>query len=694
MLTSPARTLLSFACILLLFSTTSASAATSALLEEILVRGERQEPVEESLTVREVTESPARDLGEALLTVPGLSAVHKGAIANDIVLRGLQRDNINVLIDGVRLHGGCPSRMDPPSFHFDFAEVASVDVVKGPYDLEHPGSLGGLVNAVSKTPATGPHVNANFGYGSFDSLDASLVGSYGGTTLDGLIGYAYKTSDVPESGDGRRLTEIYPATSPNRYRPEAIDSRAYEINTLWGRGGFKLAKGRSDISYAWQDADHVLYPYLLMDADYDRTHRLNWTTRLEKLTDRLQSLEFQVFFNSVDHLMDDSLRESSRPSMMVTRPYMMQTDAETQTFGARLKSGLVAGPGILAVGLDAHRRAWDAVNTSAMWMSYAPQPMIPDVDIDHLGAFAEYSLPLSAAATLTGGARLDADKVEANALTPARLASLYQPYFGTGASNDTDFLEPSAHVRLSWRVVEPLELFFGAASVSRVPDQQELYIGLQRMMGKNWLGNPTLDASRNNQVDVGAKWSGSRLFASLSLFANRVSDYIYVVEQDDPDGTGPLIRARTYRNVDASFVGAEFSSQLALPFDLFAQASLSWVEAENEESGQPLAEIPPLSGRIALRRDNGIWFVELAERFADRQDRTDPSLNEEETPGWAVTDIKAGADLGIWRLTGGVSNLFDRQYFSHLSYQRDPFASGVKVPETGRFAWLRLSADW
>jgi iron complex outermembrane receptor protein len=31
-----------------------------------------------------------------------------------------------------------------------------------------------------------------------------------------------------------------------------------------------------------------------------------------------------------------------------------------------------------------------------------------------------------------------------------------------------------------------------------------------------------------------------------------------------------------------------------------------------------------------------------------------------------------------------VQNLFDRTYVEHLSYQRDPFAAGFKVPEPGR----------
>ena len=151
------------------------SIAETVILDEIVVRGETIPPQEEVLTVREVRESSARDIGEALDGVPGVTGLRKGAIANDVVLRGMQRDNINVLMDGVRVQGGCPSRMDPPAFHFDFAEVESIEIVKGPYDLRYAGSMGGLVNAIGKTPEMGPGFSAVLTYGSYDLLHSSVT---------------------------------------------------------------------------------------------------------------------------------------------------------------------------------------------------------------------------------------------------------------------------------------------------------------------------------------------------------------------------------------------------------------------------------------------------------------------------------------------------------------------------------------
>ena len=73
--------------------------ADTMLLDEIIFKGEKEAPNQETLTIREVRESPAKDIGEALEQMEGIDIVRKGAIANDVVLRGFQRDNINVLVE-------------------------------------------------------------------------------------------------------------------------------------------------------------------------------------------------------------------------------------------------------------------------------------------------------------------------------------------------------------------------------------------------------------------------------------------------------------------------------------------------------------------------------------------------------------------------------------------------------------------
>ena len=73
------------------------------------------------------------------------------------------------------------------------------------------------------------------------------------------------------------------------------------------------------------------------------------------------------------------------------------------------------------------------------------------------------------------------------------------------------------------------------------------------------------------------------------------------------------------------------------------------------------------------------------------QDRVDSDLGETKTSGWAVVNLKAGGELGGLRVVAGVDNLLDKFYYEHLSYLRDPFSTGSKVPEPGRSFYLNVS---
>jgi len=646
------------------------------MLEEIVIKGEKEAPNQESLTMKEVKESPARDIGEALKQVEGINIVHKGAIANDIVLRGFQKDNINVLTDGAKIYGACPARMDPPAFHFDFAEVEQIKIIKGPYDMENEGSLGGKVEIQSKKTRKGFGSDLNLTYGSYNAVNGSATASYGTDKYDGLLGFAYKRSDVPESGNGKLITDIYPSTSPNRYRPDTIDSKAYEIFTGWAKLGFNpTSNSRSSINYSYQDAEHVLYPYLKMDADYDKTHLLNWNYRIENVSPLLSELKLQLYWNRVTHLMNDSLRVSSATS---SRGFSMQTDARTQGIGAKMQGTLAAGPGMLKGGIDYTNRNWDALNLRGMFTAvnpFTPVNMIPDVFVDNLGMFTEYDLPVSEQFNIIAGIRGDLTWVNAEKRNTL-----------TAATDGTDFGGVSADLQFVYKPAKELELFLGLARGYRTPAPDELFIDVPAAAPMvTWRGNPGLRPTVNHEVDLGAKYFGERFYVNTTIFYSDLIDYVNFFQASNT--------LKSYQNIDARMWGAELGSQVALPFNLFLKGSLSYSEGTNKDANRPLSEIPPLKGMVALRYDNDTFFAEIAENMAREQDRIDTGLNEQPTAGWATTDLKAGIYYKGLSVYAGIYNLLDKQYYSYFSYLRDPFASGVgvKVPENGRNFYLTVA---
>jgi len=635
-----------------------------------------------ALEASRLRETPAVDIGGALGMEPGVWRLRKGGIANELVVRGLQSRDLNVLIDGQRVYGACPNHMDPAAFHVDFAEVDRVEVGKGPFDVKNQGGLGGTVNVETRKPERGLHATPNLAAGSFGYVNPSLTLERGGERLSALVGYSERRGDAYQDGDGRRFTELA------NYRPENRDDRAFSIGTAWGRVVWTPSAGQQlDVAYTRQDADAVLYPYLLMDAIRDDTDRVNLRYEATRDGERPASLRVQGYFTRVEHWMTDEWRSSS---VAKPRPYSMGTQAETRTSGGKLE--VVRGG--LSVGLEAYERRWDATNQLA-GSAYAPQAMIPDVAVRTGGAFAEYTRSLASGLELSAGARIDRSTSEADE-SLANVA-LYEAYQGTRELSATDTL-PSGKLRLSWRS-GGWELAAGVGHAPRTPEANERYLALRRM-GTDWVGNPTLSPSRNTGLDAALGFTGRGFRVDLGLYRNRVTDYVTVYDQARRVARPGVmnVMARSFANVDATLTGGELS--LSLPVLLgrvFVSGDLSYVRADQDGdlsrgiSAGPLAETPPLRARAAARFDDGRFFGSLEGVFAADQDRVDASLGETRTPGWGVLNVSAGFRQGRLRATLGLSNVLDRLYVEHLSYQRDPFRSGVRVPEPGRSLFANLA---
>ena len=651
--------------------------AETITLEEIVVRGERQVDVEESLDIKEVRKTPARDIGEALKVIEGISSVRKGAIANDIVLRGFGRDDINVLIDGTRLHGACPNRMDPGSFHVDFAEIEKVSVQKGPFDVRNPGSLGGMVNIKTITPQRGWHATANTFAGSYENINTSMNASYGGDKMDTLFGYSYRYGLPYKDGDGNRITEQEPlASSANRYKDDEIDDKAYSIDTYWSQFGFNIEDmHRIKISYSRQEAQDVIYPYLLMDAVYDNTDRFNIAYEGKDFSGVINKLEAQFYFNQVKHDMTDWRRASS---LGWAQGYMMRTFAETYTYGGKIGLELCLGDGMLSFGMDYYMRNWDAETT----LPTGTQDSVPDVDMNNTGFYFEYAQDVIEKLSLTMGARFDHNKTRAG----KDRSGLYNQYHHTtDRTQSDDFV--SGNLQLSYVFDENTLFFTGFGYACRPPDPLERYFALEKpMIQPNWVGNPELDFVKNRELDFGMKYSRGVFLGKAMLFFSDIEDYISIF-----NAAGSVKSARSYRNVDATMYGGEITTHLFLPLNISFQGGISYTWARDDTFDKPLFEIPPLQGRIAVKYDNTMYFYEIEGVFADDQHRTDSDLNEEKTPGWGIVNLKAGITYKKFDIFAGINNLFDRMFFEHLSFQRDPFRTGTSVPEMGRSVYVNIS---
>jgi iron complex outermembrane receptor protein len=665
------------------------------MMEEIVVKS-RAEPRTDTLEVREVRETPARDLGEALAPGPGLDKIRKGGIASDVVVRGMQRDNVAVTIDGAKVHGACPSRMDPPVFHLDYAEVDRVEVRKGPFDVSHPGALAGVVDVRTRRAHPGVGLEMNLGGASAAALTGSGTFSYAAGNYALLVGGALKAGDVFEDGNGDPVTRAIPSLlngAPNaaRFRDPSGGRTAYRVRTGFAKIGVGGATGnRLELAYTRQGADAVLYPFLRMDGISDATDRIAATWWMDA-GGPLRTAFAQAYFSRVTHDMTDEERCSSAANPAtctgeLPRPWSMRTAARSSVWGGKLEAS--AGEAVeLRAGADFYVRKWDNVTTrvlrAAPGTPYAGEASVPDVTTVDFGVYSDAVRELAPGVRLLGGVRVDVARTRAG----VDRTDLYRTFFpGSDLSLARTDVLPGGNAQVEWDAVGGLTLHAGWGHGARLPDAQERYFALSGMGGNaDWLGFPALDPVRSDEVDAGFRWSSGRSLVKAHLFHSWLADYIAPAAVDA--GTR---RAKTWQNVDARTWGGEASARLALPRRLFATAGVAFTRGVDVTHDTALAEIPPLKGSIALRWDRGWAFAEAEEHFAARQSQVDPRLSEEPTPAWWITNVRAGFQVQRVKVFAGVRNLFDRFFFEHLSYLRDPFAAGVKVPEPGRTVYAHL----
>jgi len=638
---------------------------------------------QEVLEIREVRESGARDVAEALGKLDGVWKIRKGAIANDIVLRGFQQDNLNVTIDGARIYGACPNNMDPPSFHVDFSEIEHVKVTKGVFDIRNQGSLGGVIEIVNKTPGSGLRITPAMSAGSFGFLNLSGTVSYSGRRLDALVGHSFRTSDPYTDARGKSFVDWA------NYVTSAADLDAFDVGTTWFNLGYAtLENHKLELRYSRQRGDLVLYPYLLMDAIYDDADRVSAVYRVENISPTFERVRVQGYFTTVRHWMTDEYR-TSRPGGAGS--FSMATFADTKALGAHIDLELRS----VLVGFEGYRRNWNAVNTMNPGGMPMHQAMIPDVESWVGGGYAQYRRLLWNRLMLTAGGRVDGAQMKARSasLNP----DLYWAYKATRRTTRED-AGPSGNVWLSYSLPFRLQLFSGMGTSLRFPDPAERFTALKRK-GSDWIGNPNLEPTRNTEADVGVHYRDQRVMLRPTLYYSSLDNYVTIHNQSRLTAVPGIVNvaARSFENVQARIYGAELAYSLAIVPSLMLTGGGSYARGIKEPRpafgifDRDLAEMPPVRVRTALRFGEKRFFGEVENIVAGAQRRTDSELKESPTAGYSVVNLKAGLHTRKIKFAAGIDNLGNRFYYEHFSFQRDPFRMMTKVPEPGRSVYFTLA---
>lgn len=650
-----------------------AQAQNTETLSTIVVEGSRRVPGELSLSPQS-SPAPAADAGEWLRRLNGVEGVRMGGHGLDPVIRGQQGNALNILIDGGYVFGGCPNRMDPPTAYAPLHSIDRVTVSKGVTTLQHgAGGSGGTVLFERRAPQfEGGAMGQQGSVGASYDDNGERVGLYANLEAGNRQGYLqvfgeHQNAGDYEDGDGRRIHSGFETTSGG-ITLGLTPSENTELAL-----GYEAVRER-DVKFAGAGMDSP-------ESDSD-TLRL----RLDHAFSDSLSMENRLQYTTIDHVMDNYTLRAAPVKMGMPMKMRSPTESDTFTWKSMFTQRLAESDLRYGINVLQSERDADIINDASGKLMFNSWP---EVTTRQAGVFAELDHYLGERTIVSGGLRVDYSEASADAAYQASdsgvvAADLYAREYGAKGDLGHDAWLVGAFLRGEQRLNNTDSIFASLSRAERDADATERYFAKS-----NWVGNPALDPEVHHQLDLGFARRLDTAGFEVVAFADRVDDYIF--RSGNADGVS------TYRNIDATLYGLEFSGDLRWAHHWETRGQLSWVRGDNLDDGGTLSDIAPLRGQLSQFYVADAWEAGLTARFSDDQDRLGP--DEVATAGYMVLDAEATWQWQALTLRTGVSNLLDKTYSDFLNRNRassDPFLSSdpgsVNLPlnEPGRSVWLAV----
>ena len=601
------------------------------------------------------------DLAEALFKQsPSISLVRRSGIANDVIIRGQKKDNINVTIDGAKVCGACPNRMDPPVSHVLTNNIDYIELNEGPFNVEDFGVLSADVKVHTIKPSKAWSGDINLGYGSWNYKKAAFSLSGGTESLRILVSASTETSEQYKDGDGNDFVgqiqrEIDAGKVNTRKNPQyqerykSLD--AYDKKTLMTKIFWDIADNQElRLGYTANRSDDVLYPSSKMDAMYDDSDIYNVEYTLKALGKYSKKLDLQLYQSEVEHPMSTNYRKMGK------KIYMTHA-LTTKMQGAKLKNSFDIGTHTITAGLDYSLRNWDG----GYFKNDKPLPekffhSIYDVDTKNKSLFLKDKIHRGKI-ILDMGLRYDSTEISS--------ANTKQQ------SNDYD--ELNGYLYATYHADNKSKYFAGVGRSSRVPDAKELYwIGAPMKMPNGSMkamsiGTPHLDATINYEFDMGMERQFDDATFKAKLFYSQLDNFI---------AYNASKKMNRYENVDASIYGIEMSGTYIATESLYFDYGFAYQRGKKDrplagQSRTNMPEIPPFKYNLATNYD---WDESLTLRAelvgSDSWSDFDAENGEQKLDAYTIFNLKATKSVAQnFEFTIGIDNLFDTTYAVSNTYK-------------------------
>ena len=654
-----------------------------------------------------------RDLKDLFRYEPGISVPSSfGRFGiSDIRIRGLGGNRVLIQTDGIPVSDAFSigSFSNANRNFVDLDTLKRVEVVRGPGSaLYGSDALGGVVSFQTKDPSDyldeGKHSYAGlkFGYqGENDGLFGGATVAFGGERWSGMAALSHRqgqevenkgdndvdganrTTPNPQDTDGRSLLTklVFAPSEDQRFKLTVEgneDATDTDVRSLLGLQALTGSTNTKMLGDDHQTRARVSFAHEMDALDAGFADTVHWQVYRQDSETTQRTFEEHVTAGGVP-------RRREREFNFDQRLYGIE---------ATLYKAFATGSAqhALTYGLDLSRTQTrqkrtgiqTTLTTGAITPNISPDNFpvrdFPNTRTTNAALFVQDEISFA-----DGAFRLiPAVRVDSYDLDP-EIDDIFaedNPGIVVSGLKETNV---SPKLGAVWHFAEDWSLFGGYARGFRAPPYNDVNIGFTNLaFGYTAIPNPDLKPETSNGFELGVRYVGPAVYASLSGYHNRYKDFIASqVAVSQPPQT-PLIVFQSLNVAEARIQGVELKAGVDLGG--FSNAMTGWslrgaasyARGDDLTDDVPLNSVDPLRATLGVAYEHDAWGVELAGTFARRKDRVAdpaPPARYYRPDGYAVADLLAhwsfapGAKLNV-----GVFNLFDATYTDWAD------VTGVTVP--------------
>ena len=679
-----------------------AAAPDATLLDAIVVIGSRgAEPLRQvvgavsRLDREQLERRGVQTLDDLSRLVPGLDVAGDGHRFgnNGFNLRGLEGNRVYLELDGVPLADSFAIG-EFASAGRDLVELGIVDrveVLRGPASTLHGSkALAGVVAFWTLDPlelywqdGQAWQGQLRGGAGSRDDgrwLSGRFVSRSQDGRLAGLVSLGRRQGHETENRAGDPAL----AANPADYRLDSALARL-ALDAAGARWLATLERGegerRTDVRSQLFGPGRFSTTYALHGDDRYRRDRLSLSAQWQRLgpLDGLQLLAYQQ--SSDTDQRSDQFRLPDRATPFPSQRWR-QFRFGQDSLGLKLTGqwrGELAGLSHWQVfGLDLVRHDYSGLrdgretnlltgaSSSVVLGEAMPVRDFPDSRVSELGLFWQDEIRFGRHWALVPGLRWERYRLRTEA---DRLWREDNPDSLPAAADDSRF---TPKLGLRWQRGE-LTLYGQYAEGFRAPPFSDVNIGLYLpVFNYVVLSNPALRPERSRGLELGLRWAGQDLQASLAVYENRYRDLIDSRANLGVNESGQLL-FQSVNRARARIRGVELEGRFWLEGwsprarGWYLDALAHWSEGEDSGRDLPLNTLSPARASLALgwSRDDDRGGAELrltgVRAVGDADQSAGPLFLP---PGYATLDLHAWWNLGErLQLNASIGNLADRRYW-------------------------------